>query len=157
MAPFTIYDCLLHLDLHTQQIALLPTSTEELSIPPALLFTKDKTHGIIMIDSDSNGKVNTESKLIVYVNSVGNMDRGTMMFTSDVSLPKYDKIAMRVKQITAGQLTGLCAQTNANYAKQKGRGSKEWAVRQDKYTEIHLHLPTNHPPCDIYPEHLAGI
>ena len=55
-----------------------------------------------------------------------------MMFTSDVSLPKDDKIAMRGKQITAGQLTGLCAQTNANYAKQKGRGSKARAVRQDK-------------------------
>ena len=37
------------------------------------------------------------------------------MFTSDVSLPKDDKTAMRGKQITAGQLTGLCAQTNANY------------------------------------------
>ena len=29
-------------DLHTQQVTLLPTSTEELSIPPALLFTKDQ-------------------------------------------------------------------------------------------------------------------
>ena len=55
-----------------------------------------------------------------------------MMFTSDVSLPKYDNIAMRGKQITAWQLTGLCAQTNANYATKKGRGSKAWAVRQDK-------------------------
>ena len=36
-----------------------------------------------------------------------------MMFTSDVSLLKA---AMRGKQITAGQLTGLRAQTNANYA-----------------------------------------
>ena len=60
------------------------------------------------------------------------MDRGPMMFTSDVSLPKDDKIAMRGKQIKAGQLTGLCAQTNANYALKKGRGSKAWAVRQDK-------------------------
>ena len=55
-----------------------------------------------------------------------------MMFTSDVSLPKYDKISMRGKQITAGELTGLCAQTNANYAIKKGSGSKAWAVRQDK-------------------------
>ena len=39
-----------------------------------------------------------------------------MMFTSDVSLPKDDKTAMRGKQITAGQLTELRAQTNANYA-----------------------------------------
>ena len=60
------------------------------------------------------------------------MDRGPMMFTSDVSLPKDDKKAMRGKQITARKLTGLCAQTNANYAINKGRGSKAWAVRQDK-------------------------
>ena len=60
------------------------------------------------------------------------MDRGPMMFTSDVSLRKDDKIAMRGKQITSRQLTGLCAQINANYAIKKGRGSKAWAVRQDK-------------------------
>ena len=29
-----------------KQITLLPTSTEELSIPPALLFTKDQTQEI---------------------------------------------------------------------------------------------------------------
>ena len=46
----------------------------------------------------------------------GKLDRGPMMFTSDVSLPKDDKTAMRGKQITAGQLTELRAQTNANYA-----------------------------------------
>ena len=51
--------------------------------------------------------------------SDGNMDRGPMMFTSDVSLPKDDKTAKRGKQITAGQLTGLCAQTNANYIARK--------------------------------------
>ena len=44
------------------------------------------------------------------------MDRGPMMFTSDVSLPKDDKKTMQGKQITAWQLTGLRAQTNANYA-----------------------------------------
>ena len=44
------------------------------------------------------------------------MDRGPMMFTSDVSVPKYDKKAMRGKQITAGQLTGLKTHRNANYA-----------------------------------------
>ena len=48
--------------------------------------------------------------------SDGNMDRGPMMFTSDVSLPKDNKTAMRGKQTTAGQLTELRAQTNANYA-----------------------------------------
>ena len=44
------------------------------------------------------------------------MDRGPMKFTSDVSLPKDDKTTMQGKQIIAGQLTGLWAQTNANYA-----------------------------------------
>ena len=60
------------------------------------------------------------------------MDWGPMMSTSDVSLPKDDKVAMQGKKIIAGQLTELCAQTNANYAIKKGRGSKAWAVRQDK-------------------------
>ena len=50
------------------------------------------------------------------------MDRGPVMFTSDVSLPKDDKAAMRGKQITAGQLTGLKTHRNANYAtKEKKR------------------------------------
>ena len=44
------------------------------------------------------------------------MYRGPMKFTSDVSLPKDDKTDMQGKQITPGQLTGLRAQTNANYA-----------------------------------------
>ena len=39
-----------------------------------------------------------------------------MTFTSDVSLPKDDKKAMRGKLITAGQLAGLKMQHNANYA-----------------------------------------
>ena len=37
-----------------------------------------------------------------------------MKFTSDVSLPKDDKKAMRGKKITAGQ--GLKTHRNANYA-----------------------------------------
>ena len=45
------------------------------------------------------------------VNSIGNMDRGPMMFTSDVSLPKDDKTAMRGKQITDGQLTNIVSCT----------------------------------------------
>ena len=44
------------------------------------------------------------------------MDLGPVMFTSDVSLPKDDKNAMRGKQIIAGQLTGLKMHRNANYA-----------------------------------------
>ena len=44
------------------------------------------------------------------------MDRGPMMFTSDVSLPKEDKKVMQGKQIIAGQLTVLKTHCNANYA-----------------------------------------
>ena len=39
-----------------------------------------------------------------------------MKYTSDVCLPKNDKTDMQGKQITAGQLTVLRAQPNANYA-----------------------------------------
>ena len=41
------------------------------------------------------------------VNSDENMDRSPVMFTSDVSLPKGDKTAMRGKQITEGKLIRL--------------------------------------------------
>ena len=41
------------------------------------------------------------------VNNGGDMDRSHMMFTSDVSLPKYDKLLCLGKQITVGQLTEL--------------------------------------------------
>ena len=44
------------------------------------------------------------------------MERGPIMFTSDVSLSKDDKKAMRGNQITAGQLIGLRTHRNANYA-----------------------------------------
>ena len=60
------------------------------------------------------------------------MDLGPVMFTSDVSLPKHGKTAMRGKKITVGQLTGLKTHRNANYVTKKGRGSKAWAVRQNK-------------------------
>ena len=44
------------------------------------------------------------------------MDGGPMTFTSDVSLLKDDKKAMRGKQIIAGKLTRLKIHRNANYA-----------------------------------------
>ena len=56
------------------------------------------------------------------------MDRGPMKFTSDVSLPKYDKTAMQVKQITAGQLIGLRAQPNANYATKERKRLKSMGI-----------------------------
>ena len=48
-----------------------------------------------------------KQEIIERVNSDENMDRVPMMFTSDVSLPKDDKTAMRGKKNTDGQLTGL--------------------------------------------------
>src|ERR1041385_4971295 len=78
------------------------------------------------------------------------MDRGPMMFTSDVSLPKDDKRAMRGKQITAGQLTGLCAQTNANYAIKKGRGSKAWRyTKTSRPKSISIYLKIIHLEISI--------
>ena len=41
------------------------------------------------------------------VNNGGNMDWGPLMFTSEVSLSKDDKIAKLREQITTGQLTKL--------------------------------------------------
>ena len=42
-----------------------------------------------------------------HVNNDENMDRGSVMFTSDFSLLKNDKNAMRGKQITDGHFTGF--------------------------------------------------
>ena len=82
---------------------------------------------MIMIATESKDwKVNR------LVSNDENMDRGPVMFTSDVSLPKDDKTAMWGKQITAGKLTGLKTHRNTNYATKKGRGSKGWAVRENK-------------------------
>ena len=88
-----------------QQITLLPTSPERLSISLALLFTKDQN-----TSGNSNGDCNGKETKAVNsggVNNGGNMDRGPMMFTSDVSLPKDDKTTMLGEQIIAGQLTEL--------------------------------------------------
>ena len=78
----------LNLDLHTRtQITLLPMSTERLSISPVLLFTKGQTQR-------GNNNSATERKWSSKSESVkygGNMDRGAMTFTSDVSLPKDSK------------------------------------------------------------------
>ena len=88
-----------------QQMTLLPTSIERLSISLVLLFTQyQNTSG------NNSGDCNRKEIKAVNiggVNNCGNMDRGPMKFTSDVSLPKYDKTTIQGKKITAGQLTGL--------------------------------------------------
>ena len=73
------------------------------------------------------------------------MDQGPMTFTSDVSLPKDEKTAMRGKQITARQLTELHAQTNANYAAREvevqSMGGTPRQVDRNPSAST-----TNHPP-----------
>ena len=49
------------------------------------------------------------------------MDRGPMMLTGDVSLPKDDKTTMLGEQIIAGQLTGLKTHRNANNVQESER------------------------------------
>ena len=51
-------------DLHTQQVTFLPTSTQGLSIPLVLLFTKDQNTRV-EINDDCNRKVKAESKVEV--------------------------------------------------------------------------------------------
>ena len=73
------------------------------------------------------------------------MDRGPMKFTSDVSLPKDDKIAMS-EQITVGQLTRLKTHCNANYATRKLEAQSYGQYAKTSRPFIHQHLLTNHPP-----------
>src|ERR1041385_8541912 len=104
MASFTTQGCLLHLDLHTIQLTLLPTKFKEVvNLSGLVVYKGSNTQGImIMIATESKCE-----KINELVNNDWNMDRGPVMFTSDVSLPKDEKTAMRGKQITDGQLTGL--------------------------------------------------
>ena len=76
-------------DLHTKANNFSPNESKRLSISLVLLFTKDQnTRG------NSTGDCNRKEIEAVKessVNNGGNMDRGPMMFTSDVSLLKDDK------------------------------------------------------------------
>src|SRR3954466_6600518 len=81
----------------TKQITLLPTSTEELSIPPALSFTKDQTQEIKSTSKSKSRKINSG------VNNDVKMDRGPVIFTSDVSLPKDNKSASEVNKSQLGK------------------------------------------------------
>src|SRR3954466_13940855 len=79
--------------------------------PSSLAVYKVSTQEIMIVATESKDRKETDG-----VNSCRNMERGPMTFTSDVSLPKDDKRAMRGKQIIAGQLKGLKTHRNANYA-----------------------------------------
>ena len=74
------------------------------------------------------------------------MERGPMKFTSDVSLPKDDKTAMQGKQIIVGQLTGLRAQTNANYAAKERKRLKSMGSMQRQVDRNPSASTANHPP-----------
>ena len=81
---------------HTETNNFAPNESERLSISPVLLFTKDQN-----TKGNNNGDCNGKEIKAVKVNCVnygGNMDRGVMTFTSDVSLPKYDKQLCWVKK-----------------------------------------------------------
>ena len=61
------------------------------------------------------------------------------------------------KQIIARQLTKLWTHRDANYATGKLEAQSYGQYVETSRPFIHQHLLTNHPPWDIYPEHLAGI
>src|SRR4051812_26805995 len=96
--------CSLNLDLHTYTNNFDPNEVQRgCQSLRSCCLQRIKTQGImIMIATESKSK-----KVNEHVNSDENMDRGPVMFTSDVSLLKDDKTAMRGKNITHGQLTGL--------------------------------------------------
>ena len=73
------------MDLHTDANNFAPNESERLSISPVLLFTKDQNTRVevIVVQWKGNKTVKVNG-----VNYDGNMDRGPMIFTSDVSLPK---------------------------------------------------------------------
>ena len=74
------------------------------------------------------------------------MDRGPVVFTSDVSIPKDDKTTKQGKQITAGQLKGLWAQTNANYAAKERKRLKSMGSTPTQVDRNPSAFTTNHPP-----------
>ena len=76
-------------------------SIERLSISPALSFTKDQMHGGNSSGGDCNGK-ETKAVKSEGVNNGGNMDRGPMTFTSDITLPKDDKQLCWVNKLQLG-------------------------------------------------------
>src|SRR4051812_35365663 len=71
--------------------------------------------------------VATESKNLKYIEAVNNgvnMDRGPVMFTSDVSLPKDDKSASEVNKSQLGNSQDYKCTAMLTMLQKKGRGSK---------------------------------
>ena len=77
------------MDLHTKANNFAPNEFREVvNLSGLVVYKGSNTSG--NSNGDCNGK---ETKAVNSggVNNGGNMDRGPMMFTSDVSLPKDDK------------------------------------------------------------------
>ena len=94
--------CLLDLDLHTTTNNFAPNEFREVVNLSGLVVYKGSKHKreivVVMITTEKEIKaVNSGG-----VNNGGNMDRGPMMFTSDVSLPKDDKQLCWVNKLQLG-------------------------------------------------------
>ena len=88
------------MDLHTETNNFAPNEFRGVVNPSGLVVYKgSNTSG--NSNGDCNGK---ETKAVNSggVNNGGNMDRGPMMFTSDVSLPKDDKQLCWVNKLQLG-------------------------------------------------------
>src|SRR3954468_11917461 len=83
-----------------KQITLLPTSQRGFNISGLVVYKGLNTR-VENSSGDCNGK---EIKAVKMngVNYGGNMDRGSTTFTSDVSLPKYDKQLCWVNKFQLG-------------------------------------------------------
>ena len=66
------------------------------------------------------------------VNNDVKMDRGPVIFTSDVSLPKDDKSASEVNKSQLGNWQDYEGTAMLTMLQKKGRAQKQWAVCQDK-------------------------
>ena len=60
------------------------------------------------------------------------MDRGPLIFTSDVSLPKDDKSASEVNKSQLDNWQDYKRTAMLTMLQKKGRAQKKWAVRQGK-------------------------
>ena len=93
--------CLLDLDLHTTANNFTPNEFREVVNLSGLVVYKGSKHKreiVVVIATEKKIKaVNSGG-----VNNGGNMDRGPMMFTSDVSLPKDDKQLCLVNKLQLG-------------------------------------------------------
>ena len=71
-------------------------------------------------------------KLTEGVNSDVKMDRGPVIITSDVSLPKDDKSASEVNKWQLGNWQDYKCTAMLTMLQKKGEAQKQWAVRQGK-------------------------